>query len=152
MNETLLRKANSSDIEFLWYLRNQPETYRYSRQNQTVNWKEHIEWILPIILKINNKELFIIKNLETSIGQVRLDWMESKKAEISISILKEFQGKGFANKSLSLAIKQAKKEDRAKSLMAVIHEENLTSQKLFERLNFKLKEKKEIWLKYVLEL
>ena len=80
MSKILLIKVNSSDIEFLWYLRNQPETYKYSRRNQTVTWKEHIEWILPIILKTSNSELFIIKNLETPIGQVRFDRMENKKA------------------------------------------------------------------------
>jgi len=148
----VLKKADFSDIEFLWYLRNQSETYRYSRQNQAVNWKEHIDWILPIVLGISNKELFIIKNLETPIGQIRFDRMKNKKAEISISILKEFQGKGFAAKSLSLAIKQGQKENKTKSLIAVIHKENLGSQKLFEKLDFKLKEKKQVWLKYVLNL
>lgn len=147
-----LKKAGLSDIKTLWHLRNQPETYKYSRQNQTVDWKEHVEWISPIISGKSNKELFMIKNLETPIGQIRFDWMKNKKAEISISILKGFQGKGFAVKSLSLAVEQAKKENKTKSLIAVIHEENLASRKLFEKLNFKFKEKKEIWLKYVLDL
>jgi len=53
-----LRKANFSDIEFLWYLRNQPDIYRYSRANRTISWREHIDWIIPIILGKSNKGTF----------------------------------------------------------------------------------------------
>ncbi len=147
-----LKKANFSDIEFLWYLRNQPGTYKYSRQNRKVGWKEHIEWIMQIILGTSNKELFVIKNLKTPIGQIRFDWLNSEEVEISISILKEFQGKGFAAKSLDLAIKEIEKQKKAKKITAEIHKDNTSSIKLFERLNFKFKEKKGVWLKYILEL
>jgi len=133
-----LKKADFSDIEFLWYLRNQPETYRYSYQSDKVNWEEHINWITPVILGLNNKELFIIKDKEIPVGQVRLD----DKVKISISILKEFQGKGFASQALGLAIK-----DRQR-LIADINKENTASIRLFEKLNFKLKEEKGEWFTY----
>lgn len=144
----VLKKANFSDIEFLWYLRNQPETYKYSRQSRLVNWKEHISWIMPIILGLSNKELFIIKNFEIPIGQVKFDYGNYKKVEVSISILKEFWGKGFATKSLKLAVKQIKKQGKGQRLIAEVNKNNVLSQKLFEKLNFKLKEKKEKWLEY----
>lgn len=147
-----LKKANFSDIEFLWYLRNKPETYKYSRQNQIIGWKEYIEWILPIVLGTSNKDLFVIKNLKTPIGQIRFDWMKNKKAEISMSILKEFQGKGFATETLKLAIKEVKRQKKIKRLIAEIHKKNLSSIKLFERLSFKLKTQKRDWLKYILDL
>ena len=77
--------------------------------------------------------------------------MNNKEVEISISILKEFQGKGLASKSLDLAIRQVKKEKKISSLIATVHKENLASRKLFEKLNFQLKEKNQ-WLKYTLKL
>lgn len=147
-----LKKTNFSDIEFLWYLRNQPDVYKYSKENRPVPWKEHINWISPIILEMSNKNLFVIKNLKTPIGQIRFDWLNSEEAEISISILKEFQKKGFAAKSLDLAIKKIEKQKKAKKITAEIHKNNISSIKLFEKLNFKFKEKKGIWLKYILEL
>ncbi len=147
-----LRKANFSDIEFLWYLRNQPNVYKYSRNSRPISWKEHINWILPIILRINDKNLFVIKNLKTPIGQIRFDWLKSEEAEISISILKEFQAKGFAKKALSSAIKEIKNQKKAKKIIAEINKNNVSSIKLFEKLNFKFKEKKGKWLKYILEL
>jgi len=142
------KKANFSDIEFLWYLRNQPDIYKYAKNSRPISWKEHINWILPIVLGTSNKNLFIIKNLKTHIGQVRFDWLKNEQAEVSVSILKEFQGKGFATKALFLAIKEIRKQKKAK-IIAEIHKNNVASIKLFEKLNFKFKTKKEVWLKYI---
>lgn len=149
MDKILLRKANSSDIEFLRYLRNRPDVYKYFKKARPVSWKEHVDWIMPIILGISNKELFIIRNLKNPIGQIRFDYINQREAEISISILKEFRGKNIAIKALSLALKKQKK---AKEIIAEINKDNIASIKLFERLGFKIKTKKGTWLKYILEI
>ena len=143
-----LRKANFSDIEFLWYLRNQPRVYRYSRRKGIVGWKEHINWILPIILGESNKELFIIKNSQVPIGQIRFDYRNKNNTEISISICDEFQGKGLAKESLNLAIKKIKNRKRIKKLTAEINKKNSSSIKLFKKLRFKSINKKDKWLIY----
>lgn len=148
MSKILLRKANSSDIEFLWDLRNRPDVYKYFKKVRPVSWEKHVSWIMPIILEISNKELFIISNLKNSIGQIRFDHMNHGEAEISISILKEFQGRAFAIRALSLALKKQKK---AKKIIAEINKDNVASIKLFEKLGFKFKTKKGTWLKYILE-
>ena len=147
-----LRKATFPDIEFLWYLRNQPDVYKYSRNNKPVKWKGHISWILPIILGIANKDLFVIKNVQTPIGQIRLDFKNPKKAEISISILKKFRDKDFATRALNLAIEEIKKQKKVNLLIAVTHKENIPSQRLFEKLNFRLNKKQNKWLKYILRI
>jgi len=147
-----LRKANFSDIEFLWYLRNRPEVYKYSRQNWPVGWKEHINWILPFFLGWSSRELFVIENQRFPIGQLRFDYYNKKEAEISISILKEFHGKGFATRALNLAIKSIRKQKTIKILVAEINKKNFPSVKLFEKLNFKFKTEKGNWLKYALDL
>lgn len=151
LSKISLRKANLSDIEFLWYLRNQSYVYKYSRVNRAVSWKEHVNWVFPILLKQNNKEIFIIYISEVPIGQVRFDYKNSQEAKISISILKKFQKRGFAAKSLNLAIKQIEKTKNLKLLKAEIHYNNTSSRKLFEKLNFKLKKNDhniKKWLKY----
>jgi len=147
-----LTKAGFSDIEFLWYLRNRPDIYRYSRQNRTVGWKEHIEWIIPIILRITKRNLFIIQQKSLPIGQVRFDYEKDREAEISIAILKEFRKKGIGTESFKKAIKLFKKIKKVKIILAEVHRKNIPSQKFFEKLNFKLKNKKGSWLKYVLNL
>ena len=124
--------------------------YKYVRQNRPVNWKEHINWIFPILLGMNNKELFLIKNFQKPIGQIRFDYKNQKTAEVSISILKEFRGRGFAKKSLNVAIKRVRKQKKIKSLIAEVHKGNRASIRLFERLHFRFKGKKGKWLTYIL--
>jgi len=147
-----LTKAGFSDIEFLWYLRNRPDVYRYSRQNRAISWKEHIQWITPVILGMSNKDIFIIENLETPIGQIRFDYPNQNEAEVSISILKEFRGKSFGRKAFEVAKRKIKNEKKLRKLIAEIHRENLSSVTFFEKLGFKFKTKKGNWLKYIFTL
>ena len=149
LSKVFLRKATFSDIEFLWYLRNQQNVYRYSKKNRPVKWKEHVGWIIPIILGSELKEIFIIEKLKLPIGQIRVDY---QTLDIGISILKIFRGKGLANNALGLVIKRIKKQKKAKKLIAEIHKENLSSMALFKKLGFEFKVKEGNWLKYILNL
>ncbi len=103
---------------------------------------------MPIVLGIASKTLFIIKKGMIPLGQVRFDFNNSEEAIVSIAILKEFQGKGIATKALTLAIKKIKEQKKIKEIIAEIHIKNRASAELFKKLNFKLKEKKDEWLKY----
>ena len=145
----LLKEANFSDIEFLWYLRNQPSVYQHSINSKPVKWEEHLSWILPILLQIDKKvKLFIVKKKQTPVGQIRFNYESPSKAKISISLSEEFRGKGLAKKALELAVKHIRKDKKLKLLIAVIHKKNIVSQKLFEKLNFQFKRKKGSWLEY----
>ena len=104
---------------------------------------------MPIILGIVEKDVFVIEKSGKLLGQIRIDY---KTKDISISILEEFRGKGFAGEVLSLAIRKVRQSKKTKYLLAEIHKNNLSSIKLFEKLNFKFKTKNGNWLKYFLEL
>jgi len=80
LSKISLRKASFSDIEFLWYLRNQPDVYRYSRVNRPVAWKEYINWTIPVILGLTSKNLFVIQRNLFPVGQIRFDYEEDKKS------------------------------------------------------------------------
>ena len=145
-----LRKVNFSDIEFLWYLRNQPDVYKYFRINKEVKWEEHIKWIIPVLLGIASKDIFIIQKELLPIGQVRFDYQKNQEAEVSIAILKEFREGGVGRESFEKTVELLKKEKKVKAIIAEVHKNNISSKKLFEKLNFKLREKKGTWLKYIL--
>lgn len=140
-----LRKVNFSDIEFLWYLRNQSDVYKHFRKARPVSWREHIDWITPIILGVSSRNVFIIQKSGIPVGQIRFDY---KTSDIGISILKEFRCGGIATKALALAIKKIKKQKGVKKIIAEINKDNLSSIKLFEKSGFKFKTKKGKWLKY----
>ncbi|MFH1401645.1 MAG: GNAT family N-acetyltransferase [Parcubacteria group bacterium] len=143
-----LRKINFYDIELLWHLRNQPDVYKYFRQNRRVSWEKHIKWIMPIILGMAKKDFFMIQHESLPIGQIRFDYQKNKEAKVSIAILKEFRGRGISRESFKKAVKLVKKEKKLKTIIAEVHKNNIPSQRFFEKLNFKLKEKKGNWLKY----
>ncbi len=147
-----LRKANFRDIEFLWYLRNQADVFKYSITNKKIGWEEHVNWIVPIILGFSNRELFVIESFKNPIGQIRLDYKENKEVEISISILKEFRGKGFAKEALSLVIKKIRKNKRIKLIIATIHKSNIASRNFFEKFSFELKKEKKYYQTYIFKL
>ncbi|NQU82941.1 MAG: GNAT family N-acetyltransferase [Parcubacteria group bacterium] len=146
-----LRKADASDTKFLWELRCQPEVFQYFRTPEPVEWESHIKWIDPVLEGKTNKELFIIQAEEERVGQVRFDY-EENEAEVSISIIKEFWGKGIGSLALELAIKQAQKNEKITTLLAEIHKNNLASQRLFKKFSFELKEQKDQWLNYTLQV
>lgn len=147
--EIILKRAEFSDIEFLWYLRNRKEIRKYSKNSKKIKWQEHIDWVLPILLGISDKQLFIIKNAKTPIGQIRFDYKDKNEAEISISILKDFWGKGFASKAITRGIK---KQKNIKHFTAEIYKNNLSSIRLFEKMKFIFEEKKGDLLRYNLIL
>ncbi|MBI2625290.1 MAG: GNAT family N-acetyltransferase [Candidatus Nealsonbacteria bacterium] len=152
MSEVLIRKTNFFDIEFLWYLRNRPDVYKYSRNTRPVSWKEHIDFILPVVMGMTNKELFIIEKDKKPAGQIRFDYKKGKEAEISISLLREFRGRGMAQIAFKKAIALLKKNKKAKTILAQVHEKNKSSLKFFKKLGFKKKKKNGIWFEYFLRL
>ena len=147
-----LRKANFSDIEFLWYLRNQPDVYKHSFQNKPVDWEEHINWIIPNILGVGNKKIFIIEVFGLPVGQARIDYLDKKEAEVSISILKEFHGKGIASEALKKVIRFLRGGRKVNVVIAQMNKSNLPSVSLFEKLGFKFLSKRGNWLKYNLKI
>jgi len=147
-----LKKADFSDAEFLWHLRNQPDVFRYSRQNKKVEWGEHINWMASVVLGQSNKVLFVIKNQNLPIGQIRFDFLDEKEAEVSIAVLNDFRGKGLAQFAFKKGLSEVLKEKKLETLKAVINEENRGSVAFFEKLKFEFKDKKGSWLQYYLHL
>ena len=141
------KKADFTDIEFLWYLRNQPEVFKFFNNPNAIQWKEHIDWIIPIILGKAQKELFVVFLGKNPVGQIRFDWQEHKVAVISISLLKDLWGQGIGAKILKEAIKKGKKL-KVKKFIAKINQNNIASQKLFEKFGFKFEKQLDVWKNY----
>ena len=147
--EIKLRKAKDEDITFLFDLRNQPSTYKYSKNNRLVEWQEHINWITPVIKGKTVKNLFVVEADGKKAGQTRID-INGGQAEVHISLMPEFQGKGIAALAIKMAMNKIKKEKKIKIFRAEIHQENIPSQKMFEKLGFQFQSQKDIWKKYAL--
>ncbi len=147
-----IRKAGAGNKKFLWQLRNKPYVFKYSRVSKPVKWQEHINWITPILKGESNKELFIISADGVPAGQLRFDYGDNKKAEISISLLEEFWGKGIARRAIRSGVRRLERQGKIKTILAEISKDNIGSIKLFEKLNFVFSSRKGGWLDYILIL
>lgn len=139
MNQISVREAGFADILFLWYLRNQKDVYQYFKNPHPVPWEEHVDFILPILLRLSPTLLYTILCDGIPVGQVRNDRKENKTGEISISVLSSFRGKGIASAALKQMLSSFTKDGSIKKLIAEVHKENKASIALFEKVGFKRK-------------
>ena len=144
-----IRKANENDSPFLFELRNQPSTYQYAKNPRLVEWQEHIDWLEPILKGETQRHLFIIEFDGQKAGQTRID-IEDKEAEVNISLMPEFQGQGIAFVAIEKAMEKISQEQGVKIFRAHVHQDNIASQKLFEKLGYQIETQEDVWIEYVL--
>ena len=148
-NKITFRKANWLDCIFLYNLRNKPETYKYFRNNYPVDFFDHLKWFSGLMANKSDKKLFVVFVDGKRAGQIRFDKIESNKAEISISILKELMGKHVMSSVFPEAAKSYLKENKSvKTLIAPIRKDNTASINFFRKFGFKKSGEKENWLIY----
>lgn len=143
-----IKKAVKEDIDFLFYLRNQPGIYKYFKNPYQVKHKEHINWIMPI-LKGERKNIFLylIYYEGKKAGQLRFNLEDKKTAEVSISLMKEYFGKGIAKQVINLGIEKMKDKGIEK-IVAEIKKENNQSIRFFKKYGFKKFEENQQYRKY----
>lgn len=96
--------------------------------------------------KISNKncKLFLVKYLNIYIGVIELINIEYKNKNCEIRYLignPSLWGKGLASKSIKLASEYAFKKLKLKTIYADTHQDNLASQKVLKKNNFKIQGK-----------
>lgn len=148
--EVIITNADLSDIDFLFYLRNQPDIYEYFRNPNKIKYEDHIKWIKPII----NQErqgvyLYVIWYNKTRVGQIRFDLLkeDNSSVEISISILKEYRGRRIAHAALKRSIESLKREG-IKKIIAEVKKQNLSSISFFKAAGFEEKTEDEEYKKF----
>ena len=116
---------------FLWSLRNDHLTKKYSLKPGKVSFSEHKKWFLK-----NKKKIFILTNNNEPIGQIRLE-KDKNDVLIDYAVAKNFRNKGYG---LMLIKDCLRKNAKIKNFKAVVHKKNFASINIFKRLNFKIEE------------
>lgn len=129
-----LRLAGEVDCEIIYKWQSFPEIRKYCRNPVVPSWSEHQEWFKQVLLD-DTKELFMACLREKLVGIARLDMMSEQDDtfEVSILIAPEFQGKGYAKKTLAVL----RRMKPSYNLMAEVFPGNFVSQKLFEDAGYK---------------
>lgn len=134
----MFRPPNSSDIFLLYSWRNDKITRKMSKNPRRIETKEHLTWF-----KSNRANLQIAEIDGKTVGVVGIN---ANSGKVSINVAPEFRGKGYGKQMLITACQGQS------SLFAIIHKDNLASQKIFEAAGFiqNNQEENEEWLRYLL--
>jgi spore coat polysaccharide biosynthesis predicted glycosyltransferase SpsG/RimJ/RimL family protein N-acetyltransferase len=122
-----LRSAANSDSHKVFGLSNDPTVRSQSINRQTIEWENHIAWYEK---KINSEDYIFLLAFDKNdnfIGQVRFE-IENESAVISVSISKEFRGKGLSKKILAESCtKVFSRKNSLNSIVAYIRPDNMAS-------------------------
>lgn len=135
INDTLiLIPINKNDLDYLYSLQCIEGIRKFALDSKTPKYDDHIKWFNDK-LKSNTTEIFKIADNNITVGVVRLDLiLDSAKstAEISLTIDPKYAGQGYAKRTINKIIKVTDLD----VYHAVIHENNIASQKVFAANNF----------------
>lgn len=127
-----LRKVLKKDWDYILELRNNKKFKKNFYEQHEISKKEHYEYLKK---QLNNANFFnwIICYGEKNVGYIRiLDY------DVGIIIDENYQKKGFGREALELLEIESKKIG-LKKLVGKIMIDNITSKKIFEKNDFKLK-------------
>ena len=101
-----IRKVIEKDKKILFDWFNDKESFKYKLKTKSkINFKEHSLWFKNTLSNSNNF-LSIIEVNQVLVGQIRLDYINIKKYEIDIFIVKAYRGMKIAKFALSEAEKK----------------------------------------------
>lgn len=149
-----LRKAVTEDSKKVFELSNDPAVRKQSINKNQISWDEHSNWFQN---KINDKNylFFLAFDKEDNfIGQIRFQ-IKDNSATVSISITKEFRGKGLSKKIIKAGCTKLFNEYSTKVIIAYILPDNQASINGFKSAGFTYSGEEiinnEKFLKFILE-
>ena len=138
----ILNAASSGDGKFLYSLQTK-ESRQFFRNKSVPTFKEHMDWFDKII-QSKTTQIFSLQFENTKVGMIRVDDIDKQVVEISLIISPSFSGQGIAKNALRILEKIL----LGKILKAVIHRDNIISQRVFKALGFEAVEQDVIFIEY----
>lgn len=127
----ILREATSADALDVWVWRNDPLTRAMSRVQDEVPRASHADWFARAVG--DSRRTILIGEVDgQKVGMVRFDHGDA--TEVSININPEHRSRGHGHALLLAALNSVSGE-----VWAEIKDENLSSQRLFERVGFEFR-------------
>jgi len=137
--------ADSPDI-FEW--RNDPITVKYSISGE-VKREDHVKWYEQKINDQNTLFLILEDHSGNRFGMIRFD-QKSDHSIININLAPSHRNLGLGKIGLQKALGYYFDKYSAKPIKAIIHQENLPSQKIFSGWGFEPESYEEEWITFCL--
>lgn len=129
-----IRKAQKSDLIFYFKLRNEPSIRKASFNSKPFDLASHTSWFFKKI-KDSSAHLFVAQVAGKPAGQIRID-IRGATAEVSIALLPEYRGKGYASPAIYKSCKRILTKVPNLYILAYIKLDNIASVKSFARAGF----------------
>lgn len=145
-----VRRAQDRDLEQLFEWVNRKDSLKNKRITKSaVDWGSHCEWFRAR-LSDKNSYIFLIESDEgRPVGQARYQCVTgSNLFDVDIYLDEAARGQGVAKLLLSVTGAEILELNPSAVLRAVVHVDNLSSQKLFRSLGYKLEELGPEFLKF----
>lgn len=132
--ELTLRNADLRDSEFLFELRNDPQTVAQSIQSKPVTWEEHSNWFANS-LKNQNRQIYVASHNGEIVGMGRADWSENDNSvELSWAVVPSKRGTGYG----TMLVRTLSELHSHQGRVAKIKAENIGSQKAASAAGFRM--------------
>ncbi len=135
-----IRKAKKEDCFDLWCWRNHPQVRKACFELKEIDYKKHESWFAKKISN-ENARFYIAENENNEkIGQVRFEINPGPKAYINVNLNPVFLGKGIGSNVIKTASRELFNEEKeVKEIIAEIMDNNIASQKAFEKAGYVFK-------------
>jgi len=136
-----LRNITKNDLSLIRDWRNSLGIREFNTQFILLDMKNQENWYNEIMKKSSNRKMFIIQDyLRNPIGICGLIHIDKKNKNASIAIMigkSSFQGQGYGTISLKKLVNFGFQKLNLHRISAEVFEYNLSSIRIFEKLNFK---------------
>lgn len=149
----IFRGIDESDAKLIVEWRSAPEVYKYFKSPHEITVEEHLNWYNNTYLTNDNRFdwMCIEKKSKNRIGVFGL-CKEDDRVEVNYLLIPEVQHKGYATEAIRSLVNYASGNWNIRNIVAEIHEENIPSIKLIEKLGFKVVKKEEQFVTFGLEV
>jgi len=130
-----LRPARTEDRDLIFRWANDRAVRANSFNTAAIPYEDHCRWYDRMMLSGDNR-LYIMVDSGNLIGQARLS-IEADEATIGYSVAPEYRGKGYGNKIIRLLALEAQTTPQIKTLIAMVKDGNIASQKVFSHNGFR---------------
>ncbi len=133
------RKAKQEDMTLLFSWANDPLARKNSYNQQQITKEEHISWFEKQLRNADNEIYIFLDENQLAVGQVRFGLNVYGQAIISLFIVEEHRGKGYANQMIDMATTNYLEAHKTGTeVLAYIFKANETSLRSFLKAGFKL--------------
>jgi RimJ/RimL family protein N-acetyltransferase len=129
-----IRKATPADAVLFYELASDPESRSASVNREPIVWTDHLNWFQKVTTSAEHW-LYVFENKGMPSGIIRFQ-LTDEGPSLSYTIAPHARGLGLSNALLSLGIQRFAADSSFRTVVGVIAEENIRSQKAFAKVDF----------------